>query len=151
MLSTTCGLRTKPNQPGINFVHTAMPLSRPIKIAIGVLTAWPVLYLFPFFSFIAGLMIWMSRSVSGGGPESSEPPVAFFLLFAAHCATILLMFGLLAFYVVFLFKTDRVPQDQKALWAVVLFFASLLAMPVFFYLYVWPNEWPRCKLGAEGK
>jgi hypothetical protein len=28
---------------------------------------------------------------------------------------------LIAVYIVFLFKTDRVPQDKKALWAAVLF------------------------------
>jgi hypothetical protein len=120
-----------------------MILSRPIKIVVGVLTAWPVLYIFLFFAFIAGTMFWMSRSASGGGPHSSGPPVAFLLLFAAHFATILLMFGLIAFYIVFLFKTDRVPQDKKALWAAVLFLGNMLAMPVFFYLYVWPDEWPR--------
>jgi hypothetical protein len=40
-------------------------------------------------------------------------------LFAAHLLTILLTFALLTFYVFFLFKTDRVASDKKALWAVV--------------------------------
>ena len=126
-----------------------MVLSRPIKIVVGILTAWPVLYIFLFFAFIAGTIFWISRSASGGG-HSSGPPVAFLLLFAAHFATILLMFALIAFYNVFLFKTDRVPQDKKALWAAVLFLGNMLAMPVFFYLYVWPDEWPRRKAGTGG-
>jgi hypothetical protein len=127
-----------------------MVLTRPTKIVVGILTAWPVAYIFLFFAFIAGIIFWVSRSASGGGPHSSGPPVAFLLLFAAHFATILLMFGLIAFYIVFLFKSDRVPQDKKALWAAVLFLGNMLAMPVFFYLYVWPDEWPRRKAQTVG-
>ena len=127
-----------------------MVLSRPTKIVVGILTAWPVLYIFLFFAFVAGTIFWVSRPASGGGPHSSGPPIAFLVLFAAHFATILLMFALIAFYIVFLFKTDRVPQDKKALWAAVLFLGNMLAMPVFFYLYIWPDEWPRRKAGAVG-
>jgi hypothetical protein len=127
-----------------------MVLSRPVKVVIGVLTAWPVLYIFLFFGFIVASMIWMSQLPKGGGADSSGPPIAFLLLFAAHFATILLMFGLIAFYIVYLFKTDRVPQDKKALWAAVLFLGNMMAMPVFFYLYVWPEEWPRKKPGGQG-
>ena len=30
-----------------------------------------------------------------------------------------------------------VPQDKKALWAVVIFMGNALAMPVYWYLYIW--------------
>lgn len=46
------------------------------------------------------------------------------------------VFGLLIFYIVYLFKTDRVPQDKKALWAVVSFLGHAMVMPVFWYLYI---------------
>jgi hypothetical protein len=49
---------------------------------------------------------------------------------------------LLAIYITFLFKTDRVPQDKKTLWAVVLFCGNLFAMPVFWYLYLWKDPGP---------
>jgi len=120
-----------------------MPLSRPLKVAIGMLTAWPLVYMFVFIAFIAGTMFWIGVMAPGDGSHSSGPPVAFLALMAGHLATTMLMLGLTAFYIVFLFKTDRVPQDKKALWAVVLFLGNIIAMPVFFYLYVWPDEWPR--------
>jgi hypothetical protein len=44
---------------------------------------------------------------------------------------------LLVSYIVYLFKTEYVPTDKKALWAVVLFMANMFAMPVFWVLYVW--------------
>ena len=108
-----------------------MPLSRPLKVVIGVLTAWPLLYMGLFFAFILGTMLWISAITPDGGPDSSGPPVAFLAVVAGHIATMLLMFGLTAFYIVFLFKTDRVPRDKKALWAVVLFLGNILAMPTW--------------------
>ncbi len=42
-----------------------------------------------------------------------------------------LMLGLTVFYIVHVFRTDRVPADKKALWAVVLFLGNLLAMPFY--------------------
>jgi len=37
---------------------------------------------------------------------------------------------LFVIYIVHLFKTDRVPNNKKALWAVVLFLGSMIAMPI---------------------
>jgi hypothetical protein len=117
-------------------------LSRPVKLLIGFLTAWPFLYMLVFFVVVATSMLWMTRTPADGS-HSSGPPAAFLVLFAAHLLTMVLMVGLIAFYIVYLFKTDRVSQDKKALWAAVLFLGNMLAMPVFFVLYVWPDEWPR--------
>jgi hypothetical protein len=30
-----------------------------------------------------------------------------------------------------------VPNDKKALWAAVLFFGNMVALPVYWYLYIW--------------
>jgi len=54
-----------------------------------------------------------------------------------HTLCILWIWVLLAFYLVFLFRSAAVSGDKKVLWAVVLFLASVLAMPVFWYLYIW--------------
>jgi hypothetical protein len=37
------------------------------------------------------------------------------------------------------FRTDRVPADKKALWAVVLFLGNFFAMPFYWYFYIWPK------------
>ena len=127
-----------------------MTLGKPVKVLIGALTAWPFLYVLLFM----GIMMWMLWVVpAGGGPDrhSGGAPVAFMVLFGAHLATMLLMVALIAFYVVYLFKTNRVAQDKKALWAVVLFLGNMLAMPVFFYLYIWPSSWPRSSVGQAGR
>jgi hypothetical protein len=35
------------------------------------------------------------------------------------------------------FRNDRVNKDMKVLWAVVLFMGSFIAMPIYWYLYIW--------------
>jgi hypothetical protein len=53
-----------------------------------------------------------------------------------------LAFAVTAFYIVYLFKTPRVEEGHKALWAVVLFMGGPIAQPIFFWLYIWPERWP---------
>jgi len=103
-------------------------VARPVKLIIGILTLWPFVYIM-FFSFAVSSLTILSE----GPSHTGSMPLQFRLLAATHLATILLMFGLMAFYIVFLFKTNRVAADKKALWAVVLFLggghAGLLLAP----------------------
>jgi hypothetical protein len=115
-----------------------MELGRPAKILVGALSLWPLVYMFVFIAFMFGMVFFIDQAASNGSHQQG-PPAAFMLLFAVHMGTILMMFGLIAFYMVYLFKSDRVAQDKKALWAVVLFLGGMIAMPVFFYLYIWPD------------
>jgi hypothetical protein len=110
-----------------------MHLRKPTKIFIAIATAWPIVYMFLFMGF----MFTMIMRDFSGSHEHGGPPAAFKLVFLLHFLTILWIFGLLAFYITYLFKSDRVAQDKKALWAVVLFFGNMIAMPIFWYLYVW--------------
>ena len=119
--------------------------SKPLKILLGIVTALPLpgyvlSFVLPFLAFIP-----MAVQVEEH-PHSAGPPVWFFALFfggfAAQMLVWLLVVALIVFYIVHLFTTDRVRQDKKALWAVVLFLGNFFAMPVYFYLYVWqdPDE-----------
>jgi multisubunit Na+/H+ antiporter MnhB subunit len=45
--------------------------------------------------------------------------------------------GATVIYIINVFGNDRVEKDKKALWAVVLFLGSILAMVVYWYLYIW--------------
>ncbi len=111
-------------------------MKKPAKIALAIASIWPFIWMIIFISFVAGSMFWLS-SYEKSGSRGQGMPIPFILLFAGHFFTILFMFALSAFYIVYLFRTDRVPQDKKALWAVVLFFANVFAFPVFWYLYIW--------------
>lgn len=59
---------------------------------------------------------------------------------------------ILIIYVRYLFKTDRVAQDKKTLWAVILFLGNMIAIPVFWYLHMWrpANEAVAEQVAAAG-
>jgi hypothetical protein len=116
-------------------------MSKWAKIALGLATLWPILYVFVFIAFVFSMMFYFS-SFEPGPADHQEPPVWFFAVFALHFLTIIWVFGLLAFYIVNVFRNDRVEKDKKVLWAVVLFFGNTLAMPVYWYLYIWREPAP---------
>ncbi|MFZ2491886.1 MAG: hypothetical protein WA208_10410 [Thermoanaerobaculia bacterium] len=106
-----------------------MQLSTPVKILVALLTVLPSIYMALFFaSFFVSV---------AAGPDRNPVFDHFELFMAIHLGVMVLMLALLAFYTVFLFKTDAVRNDMKALWAVVLFFGAPVSMPIFWYLYVW--------------
>ncbi len=57
--------------------------------------------------------------------------------------TIFYIFGLLVFYIYNLFKNENVKSDQKVLWALVLFMGNMMAMPIYWYLYIWRESGDR--------
>lgn len=71
------------------------------------------------------------------GGEESGPPFFFAVFIALHLFTMLWLMGLTVFYMVNVFRNDRVDKDKKVLWAVVIFMGNMIAMPIYWYLYIW--------------
>lgn len=109
-----------------------MRLSKPISILVLLATLAPLAY----FVFFFGMIGFFVLSAADRGPE----PDLFKVIFILHMLCIVWIWGLMAFYLIYLFKSSSVPKDQKVLWAVVLFIANVMAMPVFWWLYVWPGS-----------
>jgi hypothetical protein len=107
-------------------------MTKSAKIALGVATLWPFAYLFVFFAFFFGIMI----NSPGPGKEAGIP-LFMVVFFALHLFTMLLGMALTVFYMVNIFRNDRVDKDKKVLWAVVIFLGSMIAMPIYWYLYIW--------------
>lgn len=95
-----------------------MTLGRPVKIVVGALSLWPLLHLVLAVAFAAPRQL------------------------AIEVATVLVTFALAAFYIAFLFRTDRLDSGRKLRWAIALFACNVLAMPVFFWIHVWPDRGP---------
>jgi hypothetical protein len=115
-----------------------MRVSRPVAVLIGAFTLWPILYMFIFFG------VFMSGFFTRSDP-STQPDAGFHsfqLLMALHLGTMLLMMALLTFYIVHVFKNSAISGDKRTLWAVVLFFGNIIAMPVYWFLYVWREPTP---------
>lgn len=109
-------------------------MNRVLAAILGALTVVPLVYMAYFF--------WMASHFMSAGASQPGENDAFEHLFALHVGTMLLIVGLLAFYVPYLFRTNRVPQEKKSLWAIVLFMGSVIAMPIFWYHYIWKRVAP---------
>jgi hypothetical protein len=120
-----------------------MTLSRTAVLTVGALTVLPLIYLAGFIVLMFGMVFFEAVS---SRPQATGFPLGFALLFLVHLAFMLLVFALMVFYVVHLFRTTEVGADKKALWAVVLFLGNMFAMPVYWYLYLWRP----IQKGAEG-
>src|SRR6185369_4576249 len=105
-------------------------MEKPGKVALGAATLWPFLYMVIFFGFIFSSILFSP----GTGPGFSA---MFAVIFALHIFTMLLIMGLSIFYIVDVFRNNRVDKDKKALWAVVIFLGNMIAMPIYWYLYIW--------------
>jgi len=103
--------------------------ARPVAYLIGVLSVWPVVY---FFAFL-GLIGYIFEASPKQGFQVFQD------VFLIHLATIVLMFALMATYLVHLFREDRLPSDRRVLWAVVLLLFGMFAFPVYWWLYVRPR------------
>ena len=104
------------------------------KVLLGLATLWPFFYLILFFVFILSMVLLES----GGGGDGAPPIIA--LIFPLHLLTMLIIAALTVFYIVNVFRNNRVDKDKKALWAIVIFMGSVIAMPIYWYLYVWKEE-----------
>jgi len=107
-------------------------MSKTLKLLLGLVTLWPFAYLILFFALIFSMFLFMAGSGPGSGP-----PQAIALIFPVHLLTMLIVMALMVFYIVDVFRNNQVEKDKKVLWAVVLFMGNMIAMPVYWYLYIW--------------
>jgi hypothetical protein len=122
----SCGWHPKPHSaPAIPLKSKTM--GRFEALVLGCLTIAPLIYFALFF-------LTMFAAVAGINLLSGD---SFRFLFICHFVVMMLIWILIAYYLVYLFRTDFVKSDQKALWAVVLFLGNCIAMPIFWYLYIW--------------
>lgn len=74
-------------------------------------------------------------------------PIGFMALFVAHLLTIFLIMGLMPLYIILAVKSDRLDQTTRIIWVVLLCMLGMLAMPVYWYLYIWRE--PSVNLAGE--
>ena len=96
-----------------------------LKLFIGLLSIIPALFVGLFIiNFIKFPDVLIEISV----------------MFTYLTIVVILMIGLLTYYVVDIFNTRKIPSSQKTLWTIILFFGHVIAMPVYWYLYIWSDR-----------
>jgi len=103
------------------------------KILLGLASLWPFAYMVLFFIFILSSFLFLSPTAG----QEFGPPISFIVIFLLHLLTMLWIMALTVFYIVNVFRNGRVDKDKKVLWAVVLFMGNVIAMPIYWYLYIW--------------
>ena len=115
-------------------------MSKSAKIVLGFLTILPLIY---FVVFISYVVVTISGALRSGGAPGDLPIFPnFYVLFVLHMIVMILLIGLTIFYIVNVFRNDRVHENRKVLWAVVLFMGNIFAMPIYWYLHIWSEPKP---------
>lgn len=105
-------------------------MQKGLKILLGLFTLWPPIY-FVIFIFMF-IQIFFSMMGLGIINESN-----FFILFGMHIVTMLIIFMLIAVYLINVFRNVSVDKDKKILWTILILFAGIIAMPIYWYLFIW--------------
>ena len=129
-----------------------MNISKPVKILIGLGTLWYMIYPFIFIGGIflsMGLLSFLTHGDYGPNSELRFGPFPFFgLIFPLHFCTIFLGMGLLVFYLIHVIKNTKADETIRIILGVGNFFMPFIAMPIYYYLYIWlenPPEWAVAK------
>jgi hypothetical protein len=48
-----------------------------------------------------------------------------------------LIMGLMPLYIILAVKSDRLDQNTRIVWVVLLCMMGMFAMPIYWYLYIW--------------
>lgn len=110
-------------------------MKKSTKILLGIATIWPLVYMIFFFTVVFSAILSAPRAGSFG--RGGALPTLLTVIFPLHILTTILVMGLTIFYIVNVFRNDRVDKDKQVLWTIVLFMGNVIAMPIYWYLYIW--------------
>ena len=121
-----------------------MKLTQPLKITIGLATAWLLLYPALFFLFIFSNLFMVANDYT------AEPPVALFaFIFPLHCLTIVISLGLMGFYLYHIITNDKVTDVIRAIFGMGNFVMPFITMPIYYFFFIWSDTIPQWALKPE--
>jgi hypothetical protein len=122
-----------------------MYVSRPIKIFVGVGTAWvllsPILLFLAWFAMVP-IMMLLGPQVSDEFPQGFFVPMLFFV--AVSLLGGLVRLTLQVFYLMHVIRNVSASEIARVLLGVGVFLLPFLAMPIYFVLFLWmpnPPSW----------
>jgi len=106
---------------------------RAVRLLLGFLSFVPLAVMVA----ILGSALASAAGGRGAGLLADDSDAAFFLLLALCMGLGLLSVALLIYFVLFIFRSERVKAEHKALWAIVLFMGNAIGFPIFWFIYFW--------------
>ncbi len=105
------------------------------RVLLGILAIWPLLWFFIFIGFVV-----MMVATSGGSPSddsaSRDASSMFLVIFPLHILTMLVMFALIAIYVILAAKNPQLDDTTRIIWVIMLAMFAVFAAPVYWWVYV---------------
>jgi hypothetical protein len=133
-----------------------MQLNKLSKILVGLGTLWMILYPLLFMALWLFLVVGMGFSsfitINTSQPNLPFFPLpflTFFAIFPLHCFTILLQFVLMGFYLIHVVKNTTASESVRIILGIGCFFMPFIAMPVYYYAYIWLETPPAWALPAQ--
>jgi hypothetical protein len=121
-------------------------MNNALKIIIGLLTAWVVI--FPFLAFLAYFgFIFSLISQASQNPyyEPAFPPVFLLIMIFIMCSGFLQVF-LQGFYIVHDIVNKTGSDVLRAVLGLGIFFLPFIALPVYYFIYILPKTPPNWAL-----
>jgi hypothetical protein len=126
-----------------------MRLSKPVKIIIGLLTAWvvisPFLYFGVWFFFIFGIAT-VNNQVQNN--PAFLPAIFFPVFFLVTCSSIM-QIGLQAFYIGHIILNKTGGDVTRVVLGVGIFLFAIIALPVYYFIYIFPDNPPQWALATH--
>ena len=122
-----------------------MNLSKPLKITIGILTLFAILFPFvivPAFWFLSIFnlgFLGMDAPSTANSEEALKAMLPFFGFFAVMIAYSFTHLGLQIFYIIHQIKNKVLSETNRILFVLGIFFLPYVAMPIYFILHIWKD------------
>jgi len=104
------------------------------KITMGIVSFLPIMY-FLFFGIYLTSQISKIYDMTDKGMLPQELSFSTWVPILG----IILFLVTLGVFITDVFKNNKVKNDLKAAWVIVLLIGNLIAMPIYWYLYVWKD------------
>jgi hypothetical protein len=127
-----------------------MRISKPIKILLGLLTAWVALLPLIFIAVWFSTMFLIIGSVEYlTAPENIVVPVIFFPTFILIMCSSFLQLGLTAFYLAHVILNKTGNDILRVVLGIFVFIFPYIAMPVYYFIYILPKYPPSWALAVS--
>jgi hypothetical protein len=100
-------------------------MGRPTKLLLGVVTAIPA----------AWMVVWLGYFAYGFLSEGPWP--AFDAMFVGMAAVVFLALALAVFYARHAWRNERLTEEERTLWAVLVVALTAVTQPAYWYLHIW--------------
>ncbi len=107
----------------------------PAKLVLGAASFYPLVV---WLTLMGSLVAAFAATAYGQRPNG--PPSWSVGVLGIHLITVICLIALEVFYIRDAYRNPGVAGGRRGLWAVVLLMGNVVAMPIYWYLYIWKQE-----------